>query len=275
MKFLSIISLILFDIYVYGQPFFQEKDFVKEVVSPTNENREEIKERTFKRNGKTIIADRFHTYEYYKLPTDWNIQLSTKQISSINKNFPKFKIWQAQQYPDGIWDIEEYLSFSTSPSLSLSVAKGDFNGDRVEDVVVLGYDEMSEILLVVFSTKTSIGIEYESIPVCVTNLGEFIKNYKRRPINNCLSYDSKVQPPTSPNYFIYKVHKKGSEFHCFGDEDITLTDAFEIHSIYKRPDGKLFSPCYGVFSMKTKKKKKKCFNKLDKSQCFYLFGFCL
>jgi len=270
LRFFTIIFLVLF--YIYGQTLAQEKDFVKEVVSPKNENRKEI---TFNRNGKTIIFDGTETYEYYKLSTEWNIELSTKQIASISKIFPKFKVWKAQQYPNGIWDKEEYLSFSTSPYLSLSVAKGDFNDDRIKDAVVLGHDDVSEILLVVLSTTTSTGVEYESIPVCATNVGEFIKNYNLRPINNCLSYESKNYSPTSPHYFIYKVHKKMDKFCCFGDEDITLTDAFEIHSIHKRQDGKLFSPCYGIFSIKTKNKKNKCIDKFYGNQCFYLFGFCL
>jgi hypothetical protein len=237
-----------------------------------NEDRKEI---TFNRDGKTIIFNGAETYEYYKLPTEWNIELSTKQIASISKIFPKFKVWKAQQYPNGIWDKEEYLSFSTSPYLSLSVAKGDFNDDGIKDAVVLGHDDVSEILLVVLSTTTLTGVEYESIPVCATNVSEFIKNYNLRPINNCLSYESKNYSPTSPEYFIYKVHKKMDKFRCFGDEDITLTDAFEIHSIYRRPDGKLFSPCYGIFSLKTKNKQKMCFNKINRNKCFYLFGFCL
>jgi hypothetical protein len=275
-KYKKLIFFITFSLvlpHLYGQTFFQEKDFVKELVAPKNEDRKEI---IFNRNGKTIIFDGFHTYEYYKLPTNWNIELSTKQISSINKTFPKFNAWKAQQYPDGIWDIEEYFSFSTSPYISLSVAKGDFNDDTIEDAVVLGYDDTSEILLVILSTITSTAIEYKSIPVCATNRDKFIKNYNLRPINNCLSYESKNQLPTSPTYFIYKVYKKGTIFHYLGHEDTTLTDAFEIHSIYKRPeDGKLFSPCYGIFSIKTNNKPKRCFDKFYKTQCFYLFGFCL
>jgi len=151
-------------------------------------------------------------YPYCKIefPTSYDINLSTKIIESLQKFDTSYYIWEPNEY---IEKGEEVLStnsqfhISTSAYNSLSKGLGDFNGDGIEDAVLVGHIQKNELVLVALSSKTeNNSCNYKIIPV-------FSRYYlqKYHIPNDYNTFISHNQYYNGPTMFV-KIYKKGE---CF------------------------------------------------------------
>lgn len=90
--------------------------------------------------------------------TRQEIDIPERMREALKKWDSDFVLWRSTEYSPYLC-----LNISTSPALALNAGLGDFNGDGLQDVVVAGHNDRSELLVVVLSQKNA---GYKVFPLC-------------------------------------------------------------------------------------------------------------
>lgn len=78
------------------------------------------------------------------------IDIPEPMREALKKWNPDFVLWRSTEYSPYLC-----LNITTSPTLALNAGLGDFNDDGLQDVVVVGHNNQSELLVVVLSQKNA------------------------------------------------------------------------------------------------------------------------
>lgn len=90
------------------------------------------------------------------------IDIPEPMREALKKWDPDFVVWRSTEYSPYLC-----MNISTSPALALNAGLGDFNGDGLQDVVVAGHNNKSELLVVVLSQKNA---GYKVAPLCSSSI---------------------------------------------------------------------------------------------------------
>lgn len=129
------------------------------------------------------------------------IDIPEQMRVALKKWDADFILWRSTQYSPYLC-----LNISTSPALALNAGLGDFNGDGLQDVVVAGHNDRSELLVVVLSQKNA---GYKVFPLCSSD----IHSTSEQPAYGCLILgltSTMNELGQSPKAAIYKILPKGT-----------------------------------------------------------------
>lgn len=159
-----------------------------------------------------------------KVEIEYTVKLSTEMESVLKVYDSDFEIWKAQDFEPFLRSVYTYGPtkgeyFRTYQALSVVI--GDFNGDKIPDVALLGHNKTNEKKIVVLSK----GNGYEIVELSSYPMSDPMRpNYKRGGgnIGQCLEY---VRPGTikaEPAYNRPEIVLKTDAFVYGGEQGSTL-----------------------------------------------------
>lgn len=96
-----------------------------------------------------------------KIEVEYKVVLSTGMEAALTIYDPEFKIWEARDFEPFLRDIYTYgpspgRYFHTYQVLSAVI--GDFNGDKISDIVLIGHNKTHEKRIVLISSTTDYSV---------------------------------------------------------------------------------------------------------------------
>lgn len=96
-----------------------------------------------------------------KIEVEYKVVLSTMMEAALTAYDPEFRIWEARDFEPFLRDIYTYgpssgRYFHTYQVLSAVI--GDFNGDKISDIVLIGHNTTHEKRIVLISSTTGYSV---------------------------------------------------------------------------------------------------------------------
>jgi len=169
-----------------------------------------------------------------KVEVEYKVELSSAMAIALQDYDPEFQIWDAHSFSPILRGIYEYKSFQPWKQYlafqTPSAVIGDFNGDAIPDIALLGHNKTTGKRIVVLSSNTGYLVQ------------EFTRSY---PLSDPLRPDSKIGHQNIEEYLEFVPQSKIKANTAYKRPELDLkTDAFKFgvfersSSIYIYKDAK-------------------------------------
>lgn len=170
------------------------------------------------------FAGGFDTDFRPKIEIEYNLTLSTGMEAVLKAYDPEFEIWKAQDFEPFLRDVYTYGPstgeyFRTYQVLSAVI--GDFNGDKIPDIALLGHNKTHEKRIVILSKNGSYEI-IELLNYPVTDPLHPTAKKGNGNIGRCLEFVPPGVIKAEPGYNRPELNIKTDAFKYGGEQGSTL-----------------------------------------------------
>lgn len=123
-------------------------------------------------SAQSSFAEGFNIGSASKIEiVEYTVTLSTEMADALKQYDPEFEIWEARDFDQSLLDVYAYGGSSGKYIVNYqapSAVVGDFNGDKIADIALLGHNKTHEKRIVVLSNSTGYKVvELHNYPLSV------------------------------------------------------------------------------------------------------------